>query len=327
MNRRWVLSIIVLISLGISITGTSHTFKHTQKNAQLEATQAAAAAHAALQATLHRQIDAATAIQAFEATLPPERAFQRFAHNYLDARPDIDALGYIDARDGRRYLVPAAMEALTIAQTPTHPLTTTTITVDPTMRVAVVSMPIHHMGIIGVAQSIFDLDEVMTNLQAQIGADLALQIEGANGETLWTAEDNPELSLPIAEQTLEVGNTKWTLKVGWRHPPPGPSVPLLLVSWIAFLLILGGVIYIYRQTYRQARQFQQEVEQRTAELTASETRYRTLTESLPLGLFIYTDHQIQFINQAMAQLLHLRTKKNPTQISLRILCRKRITRS
>jgi PAS domain S-box-containing protein len=316
MNRRWVLSIIVLISLGISITGTSHTFKHTQKNAQLEATQAAAAAHAALQATLHRQIDAATAIQAFEATLPPERAFQRFAHNYLDARPDIDALCYIDARDGRRYLVPAAMEALTIAQTPTHPLTTTTITVDPTMRVAVVSMPIHHMGIIGVAQSIFDLDEVMTNLQAQIGADLALQIEGANGETLWTAEDNPELSLPIAEQTLEVGNTKWTIKVGWRHSPPGPPMLLLIASWMAFLLILGGVIYIYRKIYRQARQFQQEIEQRTADLAASETRYRTLTESLPLGLFIYTDHQIQFINQAMAQLLHLRTKKNPTQISL-----------
>ncbi|NBD35283.1 MAG: GAF domain-containing protein, partial [Chloroflexi bacterium] len=56
--------------------------------------------------------------------------------------------------------------------------------------------------------------------------------------------------------------------------------------------------------------------QRTAELTATETRYRILAESLPLGLFIYADQQVQFINRAMAKLLHLQTKKNPTKISL-----------
>lgn len=311
-DRRLILIIIVLIGLGSATAVTVSMFRQARRSAQVQATQAAREVQAALQATLHRQIDAATAIRAFEATLPPERAFQRFAHNYLDARPDIDALGYIDARDGRRYLVPATTETPDIAQAPL----TVTVAVDPTTRVAVVSMPIHHGGMIGVAQSIFDLDKVMADLQTQIGADLALYIDSSSGETLWTAENGRELLPPIAEASLEIGDTEWMLKVGWLRPLPGPSAPLLLAGWMAFLLILGIILNVYCKIYRQARQLQQEIAQRTADLAASETRYRTLTESLPLGLFIYAERHVQFVNRALAQMLRLRTTNNPTQLSL-----------
>ncbi|MFP4394673.1 MAG: GAF domain-containing protein [Anaerolineales bacterium] len=330
MNRRWVLSVIVLISLGISIIGTCHTFKHARQNAQLKASQAAAAAHATLQTTLQQQIDAAMAVQAFESTLPPEHAFQRFANTYIDAinaidaHSDIDALGYIDVRNDRRYFVPATAGTPASAEMITHLLTATTVAVDPMTRVAVVSIPIRRVGVIGVAQSVFDLNKVMADIQEQIGADLALHIASASGETLWTMEEEEEeeeeeereLLPPIAEETLKAGETAWTLKVGWLRPPPAPSVLLLLTSWLIFLLVLSGAFVIDRQAQRQARQLQEQVEHRTADLAASETRYRILTESLPLGLFIYTEQHIQFINQAMGQMLHLRTTKNPAQICL-----------
>ena len=320
MNRRWVLSIIVLISLGISITGTRHTFKHAQQNAQLQATQAAAAAHAALQTTLQQQIDAATAAQAFmgyDTTLPPEHAFQRFANNYKDAHSDIDALGYIDARNDRRYFVPATTAAPAIGVTIPHPLTTTLVSIEPTTYKVVVNTPVQRGDtLIGVAQSIFDLNQVMTDIQGQIDAALMLQLKDANGELLWETTDKIKPLPPVAEQALTLGATNWIIRVGWQRPPPAPSVLLLLTSWLTFLLVLSSALVIDRQAQRQARHLQEQVEQRTADLAASETRYRTLTESLPLGLFIYAEHHIQFINRALGQMLHLRTTKNPTKICL-----------
>ncbi len=319
MNRRLVLSIIVLISLGISITGTIHTFDHARQGARLEATQAAEAAQRKLQTTLHHQVSAARAIQAFikrEASVPAERDFQSFARHYLAASPEIDALRYIDARDDRRYLIPPTAQIPAIEEMIPHPLTTTIVTIDPTTRVAVVSTPIHHVGICGVAQSIFDLDKVMTDLQEQVENAFVIQLEDANGETLWPPGDASKLLLPIAEQTLAVGNTEWTLRIGRRRPMAFPSVPLLLTSWLIFLLILTSTLIVDREAQRQARHLQEQVAQRTAELAASEKRYRILTESLPLGLFIYAEEHIQFINEAMAQILHLGTTKNPTKICL-----------
>ncbi|MBN1873679.1 MAG: PAS domain S-box protein [Anaerolineae bacterium] len=116
----------------------------------------------------------------------------------------------------------------------------------------------------------------------------------------------------IAWHTLQIGSQKFIIALSAPDSEIGDALvglraqqAVLSGVLILSLLLVSGAFFHTRQRFltQNAVYFEKLVQQRTAELAASEARYRAITELTPDAIIVYRDSEILFANQAAAELV------------------------
>lgn len=318
----WLILLLVLISLTASRITVYLVSQQAKEAAYQLAYRTAVTVRLDLAESLQRKTDAAENIRAFfltHPTFPTPQEFEQFAQLLL-AGPyaNISALEYADSDAIIRYVYPltgneAALN-LDLHTTTSWGYTQRaiqerqTILSDPVMLQqgmagAVARTPIYQDDqFLGLAQSVFTIDTVVEPLRHNLDERFTLQISDSLGQPFW---GEPPRYEPAVTETLPIRGGTWKITVGWATPPPGPPWYLLLALWLGPAMLAAVPLAWALRSFKQAGRLQQLVEQRTAALSASESRYRALVETVPIGVFVHDGERFRYVNPALADILRL----------------------
>lgn len=318
----WLILILVIISLTASRIVSYLVFQQAKEAAYQLAYRTAITVRFDLAESLQRKTDAAENIRAFfltHPTFPTQQEFEQFAHLLLTGPyANVQALEYADSDAVIRYVYPLAGNEAAL-NLDLHTTTSwgyaqraiqerQTILSNPVMLKqgmagAVARTPIYRDDqFLGLAQSVFTIEAVMEPLRHNLDERFTLQISDNLGQPFW---GEPPRYEPAVTETLPIRGGTWKITVGWATPPAGPSWLLLLALWLGPLTLAAVPLVWALRSHKQAGRLQQLVEQRTAALSASESRYRALVETVPIGVFVHDGERFLYVNPALAHMLRL----------------------
>ncbi len=99
--------------------------------------------------------------------------------------------------------------------------------------------------------------------------------------------------------TIDIGDNRWQASIGWIEPPPAPQFYVLALIWGFGGALLISLIFIINQTHSRVDWLTAAVEAKTADLAASEERYRSLVEAADTPiLLVDMEGRVLFRNKA-----------------------------
>ncbi|MCB0191999.1 MAG: PAS domain S-box protein [Anaerolineae bacterium] len=220
-----------------------------------------------------------------DPTLPDSRTFDRFAAGLMANYPTLRAVEYVDPDQIIRYVYPlAGNEAALNLDLKTRPaapyvekairerrttVNNPTATVQDSLSI-VARAPLYRAGeFLGLVQGVYDVEKIVATAGAGLSPPYKLQLHDAAGAQFWGPE-----TIAGDTRTVEVavGDTVWSLTLGWDTPPESPNPLILLLIWGGGGLLLVSLLYIVNQTWVQTEQLNQTVAENMAELASTNTR-------------------------------------------------------
>ncbi|RMF37383.1 MAG: GAF domain-containing protein, partial [Chloroflexi bacterium] len=293
--RRWLIALFAFVGLSVLVIATRVALADAHQDARRELTFYAREVRRSLENGLQDQLTVVEALRAFllaHDEIPDQEMFDRFAALLFSVEPSIRALQYADETVTIRYIYPLAGNETALGLRPLdHPEMRPSAERAIRERVTAVSDPFElvqgGLGFVvraplyrgdrflGLAQGVFDVPAVITASLPVADPRFDIQIADSQGRRFW----GPATFAYGAESTgVSVGDTRWQVTVGWRQPPPGPPALTMGLIWgVGGLSLILILFTLYREMER-AVSLEQMVAARTAALTASEKRYRSLFE-------------------------------------------------
>jgi len=310
---RWVFALLILTALAGGILGTREAYRHAQEDHQLLVAEHARQAEMLMDAYLAQQLESGRALRALILNYEPcaldAALFQRFVETYQAAHPQQLAFRCLDAEGNVCNSYPPASAALfdrapTLAQdSASRPQLSEPFTLNDSTPGLLIQTPVNRANAAGERiQTVLQLTPALQEGVALLESSLTLQWVDSRGHPFW---GDPAPHGPTAERTLERHNLRWQVLVGWTTPPPQPWPYPLLYIWIATGGLLIGALLLSWQSHLQARELTELVAERTEALQASEAHFRTLIETLPIGVFIHDGSTYLFANPTMAEIWQL----------------------
>ncbi len=293
--RRWLIALFAFVGLSALVIATRVALTDAHRDAHWKLTFYAREVSRNLENGLQDRLTVVEALRAFllaHDEVPDQEMFDRFAALLLPVEPSIRALQYADETVTIRYVYPLAGNEAALGLRPLdHPEMRPSAERAIRERITTVSSPFElvqgGLGIVvrapiyrgdqflGLAQGVFDVPAVVTASLPVADPRFDIQIADAQGRRFW----GPARFAYEAKTTwISVGDTRWRVTVGWRKAPPGPPTLTLALIWgLGGLSLALALFTLYREMER-AVSLEQMVAARTAALTASEKRYRSLFE-------------------------------------------------
>ncbi|MDX1687115.1 MAG: PAS domain S-box protein [Candidatus Promineifilaceae bacterium] len=293
--RRWLFLALIAVAGLATIILVDAAYLSGREEESSEALESAALdASDALDDAIHLRLLVVNDLQAFmlaSETLPDGEEFDAYAAEVLEGGPQIRALQYVneDLIIERIFPLSGNEEALGLDLT-TRPaaafaeeaIEERSVTVsDPVPLVQgplglVARAPLYRGDrFAGLVQGVFDISALMDDAAGRLDPAFAMQLRDNNGDVFWGA---PEMAGQTRSTELEVGNSVWTMTVGWRGGEPPADLLPRLVIWGLGLSLLFNVLFLANRTWRRTGRLEAAVAERTHQLRQSEERYRTLVE-------------------------------------------------
>ncbi|MCB0210178.1 MAG: PAS domain-containing protein [Anaerolineae bacterium] len=238
-------------------------------------------------------------------TLPNNQTFDRFAAELVVTYPTIKTVQYVDTDRIIRYIYPlAGNEPVLNLDLTTHPaapfiekairqrqitITNPTLTFQGSLAI-IARTPLYQQNtFLGLVQGIFDIDQILKDVEPQLPPSYKFQLYDADKIQFWGAE-------AITEKTqtsnISVGDSTWTLILGWDTPPFQPDTLTLLLIWGGGTLLLLSVLFIVNQTWLNTERLTSAVDHNISarkrveeNLRESETRFQLAVQAANVGLW------------------------------------------
>lgn len=294
MSRWLVLSLTAVLGLAALLAiDNYYRYQIRQENGQQIAARTALAKEG-LEKGIDQRILIVEDLRAFllaSPTMPDRKTFDRYAAIVCSYSPEVRALQYVDTNHIIRYIYPLEgneaalnLDLMTRSAAPfvTKAVTSRMTTVgDPTTIVQgslsiVVRSPLYDGDrYLGLAQGVIDVTSLLGDISENLTPSFDIRLKDVHGN-IFLNNDGP-LYHPLST-TVKVGDNRWELILGSTSPGPEPEFYTLSLIWGLGGALLLSVLFITNQTFRQMAWLSTAVEKKTAELAASEARYRTLVE-------------------------------------------------
>ncbi|MBF0278058.1 MAG: PAS domain S-box protein [SAR324 cluster bacterium] len=231
------------------------------------------------------------------SSLPDSRVFDRFAEGLLANFPPIRAVQYTDSSQIIRYIYPLSgnEEALNLdlKTRPAAPFVekairerravvqNPSVTVQGSLSV-VVRVPLYRENeFLGLAQGVFDISEILEEVNTNLRDLLIYQLHDATGKHFWGTA-----SIVGKTQTVDVpvGDNTWSLTVA-RKESNYPVDLVLFLIWGAGSALLLSILVIVNQTWIRSMWLAQAVKEKTATLQESQARLQLSVDAAKIGLW------------------------------------------
>lgn len=315
-HSRWLILGAVGALLLAALFAVDHSYRlHLQEQVQARETVALTIARSELEHGVRLRETISEDLAAFLLTSLPhsnQTLFNRYAESVLSHSPQIRALEYVGRDNTIRYAFPLKGNEAAVdiglknrpsssqirrsirrrATTVSEPVVTA-----PGSLSIVIRTPIYTGDeYLGMAQAVCDVSALLERVSTSLAPEFALRVYDNHGVNIWSTK---QYFGPSAQTSVQVGDVGWTLSVRAKAADLRPALVVLALIWGAGLIFASNVLVWLNRTLRRIRGLSETVERKTADLVASERRYRTLVETADdMILQLAPDGTLLFANDA-----------------------------
>lgn len=334
--KRWLAtsSIAFLGLAGLLATDAVYRGRIRSSNSRL-LSRAAEHAAMAVTAAVADPMAATEDLRAFmlaAAKLPDDETFERFAKLLLQHHPQVRAVQYAGSDLLVHWTVPKEGNETATSLDPTTPPTrpfvekgvrerrltvSETFLTEQGVPSIVLRGPLYRGDdFLGFVQTLVAIDRVLDVARHSLGGTFEGQLRDATGALFWGKASN--LDGETSSESIPVGDSRWTLLVGWRGAPPAPDVFVLGLIWGIGGLLSLSLALLVKRTWLRPEGLDTELEERTralatklaegaegqAVLQTSDREYRTPFGRTRECILIWdSDSRLISANPAAARLL------------------------
>jgi diguanylate cyclase (GGDEF)-like protein/PAS domain S-box-containing protein len=269
-----------------------------------------------VQSRLNRAIqiplNSVTSMQAFmlaRPTFPSNRSFDKFAATMRAHTPAVDGFAFVDAQRVIRHFYPSAGNekaiGLDLMTRPAAPYVEKAIRArrmtmsPPTVTVqghlsTIARAPLYRDGkFLGLVQGVIDVNKTLALVTEDLDSNVHVYLEDGDGRHFWGPSKFPEQA---AEIHINVGDGQWLAKI-WSDAIPGSANHMVPLIWLGGGALLLSLLFIVNRNFTEGQRLSSAVHAKTAQLAASESRWRSLLEQVQLlGIGLDRNGRVSYVN-------------------------------
>ena len=258
-------------------------------------------------------LDTVASIHAFmlaSPELPDFESFDRFAAQMLRHASTVDGFAFVDSQRIIRHFYPLAGNEKAIGlDLMTRPaaryverairqksivLNTPTVTVQGRLS-TIARIPLYHgEQLLGLVQGVIDINKTLELVMQDMDSDVHVELEDSSGRHFWGPSQYPAQA---REFNIKAGDSHWLARV-WLTPTDiAGSYTMIWLVWVAGTALLLSMLFIVNRMFTESLRLTKAIQNKTAQLTASEGRWRTLLEQVHLiGVGLDRDGCVRYVN-------------------------------
>ena len=156
-------------------------------------------------------------------------------------------------------------------------------------------IPLYHGDqLLGLVQGVIDINKTLELVMEDMDSDVHVALVDASGRHFWGPSQFPAQA---RELSIKVGSSHWLARV-WLTPNDmaGANTIIWLV-WLVGSALLLSLLFIVNRTYTESARLTTAIQNKTAQLTSSEARWRSLLEQVHLiGVGLDRDGRVSYVN-------------------------------
>jgi len=296
---RW-LALGLLLFIGImalvSANRSIHLEQQEQQKVRLE--KATRLIQSRLNTAIQIPLNTVASMQAFmlaSPQLPDFDSFNRFAASMLHRTPAVGGFAFVDADQIIRHFYPLAgnekainldLKTRPAAESVAKAIRNRRITMNPPAVTVqghlstIARIPLFRGDkMLGLVQGVIDIEKTLQMITQDLDDDVRVSLANSAGKPFWGPREYPEDLMPLE---IKVADTHWQLRVWLASNLAKNSEHMALVVWLVGSALLFSLLFIVNRSFTEEKRLSLAVHSKTAQLAASESRWRSLLERVHL---------------------------------------------
>jgi diguanylate cyclase (GGDEF)-like protein/PAS domain S-box-containing protein len=241
--------------------------------------------------------------------LPDFKSFDRYAANMLRHTSSVSGFAYVDKQRTIRHFYPLTGNekaiGLDLMTRPAAPYVEKAIREHrmiigpPTVTVqghlsTIARIPLYRDDkLLGLLQAVIDIGKTLQLITSDLDDDVRVYLEDSAGKRFWGPSRYPAQAGKVV---LDVGDTQWLARV-WLLPEGGDGGNETLMIWSIGGVLLLSMLFMVNRSFMQGQRLSTLVQAKTAQLTASEARWRALLDQVHLvGVGLDRKGLVSYVN-------------------------------
>ncbi len=317
--NRWV-ALGLLLGIGlivlISADRAAHLAQQQQQKIHLE--KVTRLVQSRLNTVIQIPLNTVESMHAFMLAgprLPDYDSFDRFAEKMLQHTPAVGGFAFVDANRVIRHFFPLAGNekaiGLDLKIRPAAPYVEKAIrekrmTMNPPAVTVqghlstIARVPLYRGNeFLGLVQGVIEIDKMLQLVRQDLDKDVHISLADGKGKHIWGTVKPPELTNNF---NIMVGNSKWQTRVWLDANEADTDNGNVSYIWLIGGALLLSLLFIVNRSFTESRRLSVAVKTKTAQLAASEARWRTLLEQVNLlGVGLDRNGCVSYVNPFFTQ--------------------------
>ena len=319
MIYRWLalglLTVIGLVAL-LSADRAAHLAHQQKQKVRLE--KITRLVQSRLDTVIHIPLNTVVSMQAFMLAspgLPDFESFDHFAAKMLEHTPAVGGFAFVDAHRIIRHFYPLAGNekaiGLDLMARPAAPYVERAIrerrmTMNPPAVTVqghlstIARIPLYRdKEFLGLVQGVIDIDKTLQLVMQNLDSDVRISLEDEAGKPFWGPAEHPGQTNNI---NIKVGDTRWKARLWLNANGDRGGDEVIPLIWLIGSALLMSLLFIVNRSFTESRRLAVAIKTKTAQLAASEARWRTLLEQVHLlGVGLDRNGCVSYVNPFFCQ--------------------------